>query len=166
MKWHEVVVHKNVLSYRTVARWIKVFREGRDSVQDNIHKGRNYVGNNIVQLLASLLDADRRWTARELTAEVGVCHKTSSTFCTTFSITANLQRLGYPMRVQQWHRFAVSHALGGDFLGRIVAVDETWARSYEPNLKRKSNEWKHSDSPRPKKVRPTLEGDVHCGICH
>ena len=32
--------------------------------------------NNTINLLASLLDADRRWTARELAADVGVCHKT------------------------------------------------------------------------------------------
>ncbi|KAJ4450294.1 hypothetical protein ANN_01714 [Periplaneta americana] len=44
---------------------------------------------------------------------------------------------------------------GDDFLGRIVAMDETWTYSYEPNLKRQSNEWKHPGSPRPKKVRPT-----------
>ena len=31
--------------------------------------------NNTVQLLASLLDADRRWTLRELVAEVGECHR-------------------------------------------------------------------------------------------
>ena len=34
------------------------------------------VENNTVQLLISLLNADRRWTARESAAEVGVCHKT------------------------------------------------------------------------------------------
>ncbi|KAJ4427997.1 hypothetical protein ANN_24010 [Periplaneta americana] len=44
---------------------------------------------------------------------------------------------------------------GDDFLGRIIAMDETWTRSYEPNLKRQSNEWKHPGSPHPKKVRPT-----------
>ncbi|KAJ4438669.1 hypothetical protein ANN_14616 [Periplaneta americana] len=44
---------------------------------------------------------------------------------------------------------------GDDFLGRIVAMVETWTRSYEPNFKRQSNEWKHPGSPRPKKVRPT-----------
>ncbi|KAJ4445497.1 hypothetical protein ANN_07305 [Periplaneta americana] len=44
---------------------------------------------------------------------------------------------------------------GDYYLGRIVAMDETWTRSYEPNLKRQSNEWKHPGSPRPKKVRPT-----------
>ena len=34
-------------------------------------------------------------------------------------------------------------------------MDETWARSCEPNLKRQSNEWKHPGSPSLKKVRPT-----------
>ena len=32
--------------------------------------------NNTVQLLASLLDVDHRWTARELAGGVGFCHKT------------------------------------------------------------------------------------------
>ncbi|KAJ4439571.1 hypothetical protein ANN_07698 [Periplaneta americana] len=43
----------------------------QDAVQDNLHTGRPRVEDNTVQLLASLLDADRRWTARELAAEVG-----------------------------------------------------------------------------------------------
>ena len=116
--------------------------------------------NNTVQLLASLLDADRRWSVRELAAVVGVYHKT------VFHIMHDT--LGYRKlaahwipheisEVQQWHFSAVAQALlhlyQRDFLGRIVAVDETWARSYEPNLKRQSNEWKHPGSP-PKKVRP------------
>ena len=31
-------------------------------------------------------------------------------------------------------------------------MGETWDRSYEPNLNRQSDEWKHPGSPRPKKV--------------
>ena len=42
--------------------------EGTDAVQDNPRIGRPHVENNTVQLLASLLDADRRWTVRELAA--------------------------------------------------------------------------------------------------
>ena len=55
---------------------VKAFREDKDSVQDNLRAGRPHVENNTIQLLASLLDPDRLWTARELAAEVGVCHKT------------------------------------------------------------------------------------------
>ena len=65
------------LPYRTVSRWVKAFREGRDAVQDNLRIGRPHVENNTVQLLASSpLEANRRWTARELPAEVRVFHKT------------------------------------------------------------------------------------------
>ena len=63
------------LPYRTVVRWVKALREDqdRDAVQDNFHTGRPHVENNTLQLIASLLDADHRWTARELAAEVGLC---------------------------------------------------------------------------------------------
>ncbi|KAJ4426670.1 hypothetical protein ANN_26468 [Periplaneta americana] len=44
---------------------------------------------------------------------------------------------------------------GNDFLGRIIAMDETWTRSYEPILKHQSKECKHPGSSRTKKVRPT-----------
>ena len=64
------------LPYRTVAQWAKAFWEGRDTVKDNLRTGRPHLENNTVQVLAFLFDADRRWTARELAAEVGVCHKT------------------------------------------------------------------------------------------
>ena len=56
--------------YRTVARWIKASRECRDAVQYNLGTERPHVENNKVQLYASLLEADRRLTARELAAEV------------------------------------------------------------------------------------------------
>ena len=103
--------------------------------------------NNTVQFPASLLGADRRWTERELATEVGVYHKT------VLHILPNI--LGYRKlavrwithkisEVQQWHRYAVAQALldryrgeGGDFLGLSwTFLDETWARLYEPNLKR------------------------------
>ena len=53
----------------------KAFWKGRDAVQDNHRTGRPHVENNTLQLLSSLLDADRQRTARELAAEVGVCYK-------------------------------------------------------------------------------------------
>ena len=58
-----------VLPYRTVPRWIKAFREDRDVVQNNLRTGRTHMEKNTVQLLASLLNADRRWTACELVVE-------------------------------------------------------------------------------------------------
>ena len=83
----------------------------------------------------------------------------------TFWVTASVQCVGYPIKFPGcnngtamqshgpcWDRYQRE---GDNFLGLIVAMDETWARSYEPNLKRQPNEWKRLGSPRPKKVRPT-----------
>ena len=50
------------LPYHTVANWVKALQEGMDAFQDNLRTGRPQVENNTVQLLASLLDADLRWT--------------------------------------------------------------------------------------------------------
>ena len=145
--------------------WVKAFWEGRDVIQDNLHTGQPQVENKTVQLLAFLSDGGRQWTARELTAEVGVCHKTVIHIVHDILGYRKLSTLWIPneiSEVQQWHRYAVAQALldryqreGDDFHGRIVAMDETWARSYEPHLIRQSNEWKHPGSPRRRKVRPT-----------
>ncbi|GBM05230.1 hypothetical protein AVEN_181618-1 [Araneus ventricosus] len=42
---------------------------------------------------------------------------------------------------------------GDAFLQRIVAIDETWERVYNSELKRQSNEWHHPSPPRPQKVQ-------------
>ena len=117
-------------------------------------------------VLASLLDCDRRWTAREIAAEVGVCHKTLLHIVHDILGYHKLAVLWIPheiSEVQQWHRCTIAQTLldryqrdGSDFLERSIAIYETWARSYERNSKCQSNEWKHPGSPRSKKVHPTL----------
>jgi len=128
---------------------VKLFHEGRDSILDSRYSGRPHVDNHTFELLASLLDVERRWTAWELAAEVGICHKT------VLHILHDI--LGYRKiaahwvshtlsEVQQWQRYAIAQDLlnqnqreGDDFLGRIVTLDKTWAHLYEPHLKRQSN---------------------------
>ena len=41
------------LPYLTVARWVKLFHEGTDSIQDSCHSGRPHVDNHTTELLAS-----------------------------------------------------------------------------------------------------------------
>ena len=63
---------------------------------------------------------------------------------------------------QKWLRYDASRTHleryereGDDFLWRIITIDETWAKSYEPQLKRQSDEWRHYGSPRKQTVRQT-----------
>ena len=50
--------------------------------------------------------------------------------------------------------------------GRIFTMDETWVRSYEPNLKRQSNEWKHISSKVGAPYTMCCGSDVHCDLSH
>lgn len=40
-----------------------------------------------------------------------------------------------------------------DFLRRFVTTDETWVHYYTPETKQQSKQWKHADSPPPKKAK-------------
>ena len=42
---------------------------------------------------------------------------------------------------------------GEAFLQHIVTGDESWVYFYEPEHKRQSMEWRHTSSPKPRKVR-------------
>jgi hypothetical protein len=42
---------------------------------------------------------------------------------------------------------------GQAFLYRIVAIDETWVKDFEPELKSQSNDWRSQNSARPQKFR-------------
>ena len=61
---------------------------------------------------------------------------------------------------EKHHRVKIARSLlhrygeeGDEMLQRIVAIDETWIRSFEPELKWQSSEWHTTDSPRPLKFR-------------
>ena len=75
----------------------------------------------------------------EVAAEVEVRHKTALHVLygiLDYRKIAERCTLHEISEVQQWHRYAVAHALldqyqkeGDYFLGRIVAMNETWIRS-------------------------------------
>ena len=40
-----------------------------------------------------------------------------------------------------------------DLLKRVITVDESWVYGYDVETKAQSSQWKHTESPRPKKAR-------------
>ena len=141
------------------------WREGFHSEQPSFRTTPCWQPHNWASFFFAGCRTSMDCTGVTVAAEEGVCHKT------VLHILHDI--LGYRKiaahwvshtlsEVQQWQRYATAQDLlnryqkeGDDFLGRIVTLDETWALSYEPHLKRQSNEWKHPGSPHPKTVRPT-----------
>ena len=52
-----------------------------------------------------------------------------------------------------------------NFLRRFITSDETWVHHYTPETKQQSKQWKHADSPPPKKAKSVLSaGKVMASI--
>ncbi|PSN57987.1 hypothetical protein C0J52_08116 [Blattella germanica] len=60
------VCGENALPYRTVARWVKAFNEGRQNVTDMPRSGHTTVSEENVQNVNALVLADRNSTIRQL----------------------------------------------------------------------------------------------------
>ena len=132
--------------------------------------------NSRFQLLTSLLDADRRWTACELAAEVGVNNRTVLLILHDILRYRTFAARWIPheiFEVQEWYRYAVAQALLDrfqreryDFLGLIVAMDETCP----PHTNQTGNASQVNGSipvllvQRKCPYKMCCEGDVHCCV--
>ena len=110
-----------------------------------------------------LLKTDIRLTCGELAREVGVSRGSAHTILTSSLNMRCIAARWVPHCLsddQKTDRMDIAKTLlkryikkGEHFLNRRVAIDETWIRSYEPELKRQSSEWHTPASPRPIRFR-------------
>ena len=70
---------------------------------------------------------------------MGSCHKEEWGLYLSDEQKACRQRISE----QFLHRYQTE---GEEFPKRILALDETWIRDFEPELKSQSSQWKHTDS--------------------
>jgi hypothetical protein len=67
-------------------------------------------------------------------------------------------------RNEKWYVDACQELLkhfeaeGDGFLGRIVTGDETWVHYHQPETKKASKVWRHTSSPKPKKIHTQPSG--------
>ena len=109
-----------------------------------------------------LVYSDRRIQVEEIALALGISHGSVSTILHDRLRMCKLTARWVPKSLsdeQMATRVSVCIALlkrfrsKDDFLLRLVTVDETWVRYYEPENKAQSRQWVGPGSPRPKKVQ-------------
>ena len=156
---------KSSVSYSSVKKWIAEFKQGRDSIKDDDIPGRPISVRHAetVAKVHNLIMADRRLSIRFMANEVGVSHTTILAILTEDLamrklsarwvpklLTVDQKRIRFNMSRDNLARF---NADPEDFLDRFVTMDETWCHHFTPETKMMSKQWKHMDSPPPKKAR-------------
>lgn len=151
----------------TVSKWYTMFKEGRKSTDDAPRSGRPSTKNSPHELTNQMvvcmaMEDDRRLTVREVAAETNLCKTTVHNILVKHLQRRKICARWVPhflspeqkearLRIAQTHLSRYERELD-DFLDRIVTIDESWMRDFEPELKSQSNEWRSKSSPRPKKV--------------
>ena len=160
-----VVYGDKAPAYSTVAKWVAEFKRGRLSVEDDPRCGAPSVATSeeMCQKVEVIVMRDRRFKISEIATEVGI------SYGSVFNILHD--KLGMSKVCARWvprmltpvqkvTRAEVSKELLDeyerdpvDFVSRLVTGDETWIHHWDPQTKQESMQWKHSDSPPPKKFR-------------
>lgn len=162
------VCSTTALPYSTICRRLSQMKSNRETSPCKTSPGKESTATDEIhiQMARDLLNSDRRLTCDEIAHELGISHGSAHTIVTKHLgmrkvaarwVPHNLSDSQMDTRVKICRQHIRRHKIEQDsFLDRIVTIDETWIRSFEPELKRQSMEWHTTNSPRPVKFRRSL----------
>ncbi|XP_068229679.1 protein GVQW3-like [Palaemon carinicauda] len=144
--------------------WFNRFKSGRVSAESDPRSGRPQTARSaaVVERVQNLVMADRRSTVRETAQEVGLskdsAHAILRDDLNMHRVAAKfVPRLLSPeqkdLRCQVVKDLLNTANTDPQFLNTVITGDESWVYGYDPETKRQSSQWKHPESPRPKKAR-------------
>lgn len=152
-------------SYATVTRWFAEFKHGRQSIEDDPKCGGPKTATDAehVAQVESLILANRRLKVSEIAQEIGISQGSVYNIIHTNLHMSKVSARWVPrnLSIQDKHcRMEASRELldlfnsnPDDFMARLVTGDETWLHHWDPETKQESMQWKHAESPAPKKFK-------------
>ena len=145
----------NALPRQSVYEWREMFKNGWTSVMDAERSGRPSTSKADEKLeeARAIILTDRRVIIEEITIQVGISQGTAYSLVHDILGFHKVAARWVPRHLTEEYKRNCQHICssllewysreGDNFLNRIVAGDETWARHYEPETKQQSMQWKH-----------------------
>jgi hypothetical protein len=146
-----------------VYKWFSRFKNGNMSIEDLPRPGRPSTSRNEenIEKVRQAINEDRRKAIEQVSGETNV----SWSSCQRILTDLRMRRVSakFVPRLltgeQKDSRVNVCRDLKEELrndpnlLTKILTGDESWCYAYDPEIKQASSQWKHSNSPRPKKAR-------------
>ena len=152
------------VSQKSIYKWYKLLTEGREEVNDDARPGRlsTSTTNENTEAVKKIVMENRRITIREVAENVGIsvgsCHAIFSDISGLKRVAAkfvpkllNFDQKTRCMTIAQKMLNDVND--DPDLLKKVITGDESWVYGYDVETKAQSSQWKHNESPRPKKAR-------------
>lgn len=154
----------HVMSKTQVYDWYNQFKNGRENIfsEHNIKPRTSTDDTNII-IVQEIINEDRGQSLSEIAAITGInrmsIHQILTqhlglSWCGAKWVPKLLDPKHKQIRMDITLKCLERYRKEGDnFLNRIITMDETLVRFYEPKTNRESGIWKHGNSPVPKKPR-------------
>ncbi|KAJ4427867.1 hypothetical protein ANN_23871 [Periplaneta americana] len=155
---------EDAMGVTQIKEWFNRFKDGRTSAESEQRCGRPQTARSaaVVERVRNLVMADRRLTVREIAEEVGVS-KDSAHAILCDDLNMNRVAAKFVPKLLSPEQKDLRRDVAQDpldtantdpgFLNTVITGDESWVYGYDPGTKRQSSQWKHPESPRPKKAR-------------
>jgi hypothetical protein len=155
------------LSLQQVYEWTMKFMNDISSVTDSPRPGQAHrvVTSEAIAAVEVIVKENRYVTVNETAAYMDMSHGSAHHIvhdvlqfhkvcarCVPRQLTAELKERHVDACQKHLKRF---EAESGGFLGRIVTRDKTWVYYHQPETKKASEEWRHTFSPKTKKIPHT-----------
>jgi histone-lysine N-methyltransferase SETMAR len=147
------VYGEHALKQRTVEKWIQLFRQGRESTEDDPRSGRpsTSTSSDCIDAVKALVQDNRKITTREIEEALHISHgsvieilhdklhmtKISSRWVPRL-LTKEMKEIRQELCLNFLNKFDMDP---DNFLNRIVTGDETWLYLYDPAPKQATMEW-------------------------
>jgi len=153
------------MSSTQVYEWTEKFKNGVSSVEDSPRPGRAFMAamEDNIAAVENVIRESRHVTVKEMASLLDISvesgHLIIHDELKFRKVCARWvpKRLTSEMKdrsVDACQELLCQYEADGEaFLQHIVTGDESWIHLYEPEQKRQSMEWRHTSSPKPKKVR-------------
>lgn len=152
---------EQAMSKTQVYEWHKMFKDGREGVEDEPHQRRPKTStdeHHVAQIKEMVL-GNRRLTTREIADAVGISNGSVNTILRKVLGLRKVKSRLVPKMLnfmEKQRRIDVCETMLSDYqdkMKRIITGDETWVYAYDPETTDQSSEYRAKGEPRPKKSR-------------
>jgi len=160
-----------VMDVKNVRSWVQQFKEGRTSCENKPKepRPRTSQSEDMITRVEQMVMEDHRLTVKQIAANAGISIGSADIILHDDLKMRKVSVRWVPRMLTNENKASCvamcqailsrDKGMNSAFFSSVVTMDESWMLMFNPETKRQLAQWKHTDSPPPKKFRVTASAE-------